>query len=106
MPPAIVEIEAHEVIVPTRPGANNSPEMGSFLRTSTSGDREIDWDELPICILEVRFDDGVVGLGEVGRGNSLQDIDPWLKELPGLSFAGFNLSGLPPAWRNDSILLE
>lgn len=104
--PTIVEVEAHEVIVPTHPGANNSPELGSFLRTTTSGEREIDWDELPICLLEVRFDDGVVGLGEVGRGNSLKDIEPWLKRLPGLSFPGPGLAGLPEEWRNTSILLE
>ena len=104
--PRIVEVEAHEVVVPAQPGANNSPEMGSYLNTTTVGEREIDWDELPICLLEVRFDDGVTGLGEVGRGNSLKQLEPWIARLPGLAFSGPNLADLPADWRTPLLLLE
>ncbi len=91
----IRRVVAHEVVVPTRPGFVNSPEMGNFLGH--------EWDEMPICLLEVETSDGITGLGEVGRGTFLKEIDPWLRQLPGLELRGFNPSCLPASWRAPSL---
>ena len=72
MNPRIQEIRAYEVVVPAHAGAINSPEYGNFLSH--------EWDKLPICLIEARMDDGLTGLGEVGRGVSLADIEPWLRQ--------------------------
>jgi muconate cycloisomerase len=53
----IVRIDAHEVVVPTRPGRVNSPEFGAVL-----------FDETPKLIFEAHTDEGIVGLGECVRG--------------------------------------
>lgn len=87
----IRRVTAWEVVVPGRPGAINSPEYGSFLSH--------EWDLLPICLLEAELDDGIRALGEVGRGVSLESIDPWLRQLPGLELRGVSPRFLPDGWR-------
>jgi len=86
----ILEAQAWEVVVPARPGAVNSESLN---------DPPSDWDRMPICLIELRFDDGLVALGEVGRGTALKELDPWLRQLPGLAVNGPSLGCLPPAWR-------
>src|SRR5262245_35172693 len=86
----IQHVKATEVVVPAKPGAINSPAMGSHL----SG-----WDLLPICLIELGTDDGITALGEVDRGHTLKEIEPWLRQLPGLTFHGLSLAGLPEPWR-------
>jgi len=44
------------------------------------------------------MDDGLTAMGEVGRGISLQALDPWLKQLPGLRLQGISLACLPESW--------
>lgn len=91
----IRRVVATEVTVPTRPGSENSEEYGSFL--------EYEWDELPIVLLEVETSDGIVSLGEVGRGTYLKDIAPLLEQLPGLKLHGFSPTCLPESWRGLSL---
>ena len=43
--------------------------------------------------------DGITALGEVGRGPSLKELDPLLREVPGLELRGLGLDRLPEAWR-------
>jgi muconate cycloisomerase len=86
----IQQITAHEVIVPSKPGAINSPAWLS------ARDR---WDLMPIVLLEFQMDDGVTALGEVERGNTLAAIEPWLRQLPGLPLQGWSLQTLPDDWR-------
>jgi muconate cycloisomerase len=86
----IVEVKAYEVIVPARPGSINSASIGHW---------GSDWDHMPICLLELRIDDGLTALGEVSRGLTLKEIEPWLKQLPGLALNGTSLSFLPSNWR-------
>lgn len=91
----IESITAHEVVVPARPGATNSAEYGNFLSH--------EWDLLPICLLEARMDDGLTALGEVGRGHHLADLEPWLRELPGLEVRGLSHAVLPEHWRGAGV---
>jgi muconate cycloisomerase len=91
----IERVKVWEVVVPGKPGAINSPEYGSFLSH--------EWDLLPICLLEATSTDGVTLLGEVGRGPSLEELEPWLRQLPGLPLSGITLNSLPESWRGLSM---
>lgn len=94
-PIRIASIRATQVLVPTKPGSTNSPGMGEFL----SNDRgRGDWDRWPIVLLEVRFADGITGLGEVGRGSTLAQIESTLRQLVGLQLTGPSLGALPVNW--------
>jgi len=94
-PTRIRRVTAYEVVVPAHPGFINSPETGNFLG--------YEWDLMPICLIEAEMDDGLIGLGEVGRGVALRDLDPWLQQLPGLELRGFGAAVLPDAWRPASL---
>lgn len=87
----IESILAHEVIVPGRKGAVDSPSLGRFADA---------WDEKPIVLLEFRVSDGIVALGEVGRGPDIKAIAPWLTQLIGLELRGLDLGVLPESFRN------
>jgi muconate cycloisomerase len=91
MPTTIESILAHEVIVPGRKGAVDSPSLGRFADA---------WDEKPIVLLEFRMSDGIVALGEVSRGHTIADLAPWLHQLIGLELHGLDLGVLPNAFRN------
>ena len=88
------ELTATEVVVPCHPGTINSPEYGSFLSH--------EWDLLPIVLLEGKTSDGLIALGEVGRGPSLAELDPWLRELPGTELAGIT-PRLPERWAGQGM---
>jgi muconate cycloisomerase len=90
-PTRIESIVAHEVIVPGRAGAVDSPSLGRFADA---------WDEKPIVLLEFRLSDGIVALGEVGRGPAIADVAPWLEQLIGLELRGLDLGVLPSSFRN------
>ncbi|MGV3724013.1 MAG: mandelate racemase/muconate lactonizing enzyme family protein [Actinomycetota bacterium] len=90
----IVRLTAYETVVPCLPGMENSPEYGSFIAH--------DWDRMPICMLEAEMEDGLTGLGEVNRGVSLADLDPWLKQLPGTEVTGLS-PRLPQGWAGLSL---
>lgn len=87
----VKRVVATEVVVPAHPGAINSLSLGNFLGH--------EWDQMPICLLEIEFSDGITGLGEVGRGTALQELDSWLRDLPGASVTGCRLDGLPERWK-------
>jgi muconate cycloisomerase len=89
-PTHIQTVYAYEVVVPAKPGAVNSAGW------SGPGD---DWDRMPIVVLEFQMDDGLNGLGEVERGHSLASLEPWLRQLPGLTLQGWSLQPLPVEWR-------
>ncbi len=89
--PKIQSITAHEVYVPGKKGAVNSPELGLFAD---------DWDAKPIVLLEFHISDGITALGEIHRGPSLKEVSPWLQQLIGLELRGLDLSVLPANWRN------
>jgi muconate cycloisomerase len=86
----IQSITAHEVIVPGKKGSVDSAAMGRFADA---------WDELPIVLLEFRLSDGITALGEIGRGNTLASLAPWLQQLPGLALRSLDLGVLPDSFR-------
>lgn len=86
----IESILAHEVIVPGKAGAVDSPTLGRFADA---------WDEKPIVILEFRLSDGIIALGEVGRGPTIAELRPWLEQLIGLRLRGLDLGVLPATFR-------
>ena len=92
----IERVVAHEVVVPAPAGRIDSPALGNYLTAP--------WEIMPIVLLEVVFDDGVIGLGEVGRGQTLAGLDAHLARLPGVSLSGLSPLGLPPEWRGKGIL--
>lgn len=94
MPVRITRITAYETVVPCHPGSENSPEYGSFIGH--------DWTQMPICLLEAEMDDGLIGLGEVVRGTSLAELEPWLRQLPGLEVTGL-APRLPAGWSGLSL---
>lgn len=87
----IESILAHEVIVPGKAGAVDSPSLGRFADA---------WDEKPIVLLEFRLSDGIVALGEVGRGPTIAELKPWLEQLVGLRLRGLDLGVLPESFRS------
>lgn len=89
----IKQVKAYEVVVPGKPGAINSPSMAHW-----SGE----WDLMPIVLFELHMDDGLIGLGEIGRGLALKDVEGWLRQLPGLPLKGWSLGALPQAWRGET----
>src|SRR6185312_5483422 len=58
------------------------------------------WPDLPICLIEVTFSDGLVGLGELSRGIELAAIAPWVQQLVGRSVCGPSAAALPTDFRS------
>ncbi|MCL5770473.1 MAG: hypothetical protein M1588_04080, partial [Planctomycetes bacterium] len=84
----IVGVQGYEVVVPVRPGAVDSADW-------TVSAQAKPWSEWPIVLVELRFSDGLTGLGEVGRGRSLKEIEADLRALVGFEPRGLDLSALP-----------
>ena len=82
----IEAIRAHEVVVGGRIGVVDSPALGRFADA---------WDEQPIVLLEFCMSDGILALGEVGRGAGIKDIHAELTSLVGLELRGLDLGVLP-----------
>ncbi|PJF48623.1 MAG: hypothetical protein D6709_11860, partial [Chloroflexi bacterium] len=58
------------------------------------------WDEKPIVLLEFRLSDGIIALGEVGRGPTIAELRPWLEQLIGYRLRGLDLGVLPETLRS------
>ncbi|MEI6432465.1 MAG: hypothetical protein WCP07_09820, partial [bacterium] len=83
----------YEVIVPLRPNVVSSPEFA---------DRN-PWWEMPICVLEAEFSDGITAWGEANRSQTIASLEPWLRQMPGLKPVGGSLRGMPDAWRGEGV---
>lgn len=88
----IEHVSVYEVVVPARKDVLDSPALGAFMDGTP-------WDQMPICLIEARLSDGIVALGEVCRGVSLQSLRPWLELLPGVELSGMSLNVLPAEFR-------
>ena len=80
----ITKIETFQVKVPARPGSWHSPEFGPPL-----------WDVVPIVILRLHTDAGIVGAGEVDRGIPVEKVLAYAKGLLGQNPLALNLQSLP-----------
>jgi muconate cycloisomerase len=85
----IEEIRAYEVIVPPHAGAVDSPCYQSANP----------WYLEPIVLIEALTNDGLLSVGECGRGHTLAMCEPSLKCLPGIKLQGLSMDVLPPMWR-------
>jgi muconate cycloisomerase len=93
---AIREIVAWEVIVPARNEVIDSPGLGQFM----SG---VPWDRLPIVLLQILSDDGIVSLGEVSRGVKISSLNDEIRQLIGRPFGGPGLTWIPESLRGEPL---
>lgn len=89
---SIQSIRAWEVVVPAHHGAVDSPGIEEMFPGTP-------WELLPICLIEFQMSDGIKGLGEVDRGITLTQVEPWLKQLIGQEIRGRQLLDPPTGWR-------
>lgn len=80
----ITQIDVHQVVVPTKPGAVHSPRWG-----------KAEFDEVPKFILKVHSDAGLHGIGETYRGVTRQEVDTTVASLLGTDPLQMPLSNLP-----------
>lgn len=80
----ITHVETFRVKVPALPGTWHSPEFGPP-----------EWDMAPIVILQLHTDAGITGLGEVGRGISVEQALAYAAGLIGQDPLALNLQQLP-----------
>src|SRR5262245_50755282 len=96
----IERIVATEVVVPARPGTINSPGIDQPLhKLPVAGQASwtVQFDALKKCILEIFFDDGAVGLGELYRDHDWRVVESMSKRLIGTSLEELTRQRLPLA---------
>jgi muconate cycloisomerase len=96
----IERIVATEVVVPARPGAINSPGVDQPLhKLPVAGQASwtVQFDALPKCILELHFDDGTVGLGELYRDHDWRVVERVSRRLVGARLSDLPRQQLPIA---------
>lgn len=91
-------VRAYEVVVPAKAGALVSDDISDAGYGGASS-----FDYMPIVLLEIHTSDGLVGLGEVARGNTLEMVEPWISQLPGFAIRGRSLAHLPIEWRDGAV---
>jgi muconate cycloisomerase len=82
----VERVRMWEVVVPARAGFVDSATMTSSSST---------WPDLPICLVELTFSDGISGLGELARGTDLATALPWAKRILGRPARELSASALP-----------
>ena len=94
----IIKITAHEVLVPTHPGAIESKGMNKPLHKAAVGESEawtIQFDEMTKIMLKMELEDGIIGLGELYRDHDWRVVDRVAKSLIGKDINTFSLQSLP-----------
>jgi muconate cycloisomerase len=81
----VVGVDVWKVVVPTVPGAVNSPEFGPD-----------PWDQVPKFIIRLRTDEGIEGIGETGRGVPRSEVEALIPRVVGLDPLKLALQYLPP----------
>jgi len=104
----IVRVETQTVVVPLHDGAWHSPEFepegysygGTWVR--------LHWPEFPIVIIKLHTDEGLVGLGEVPKGITVDNVLAIADRFVGQDLWSFNLQELPmeTMWFANSPLYE
>lgn len=96
----ISEIIATEVIVPAHPGVVNSQAVDKPLHKLASGGKQAwskQFDEMPKCILQVKTDTRLVGLGELYRDHDWRTVENVARTLIGMDLSEICLQKLPAA---------
>jgi muconate cycloisomerase len=92
-----------EVLIPARQDSINSPEVDYALHKLPVGGKQgwtQQFDQIPKTMIQVEFDNGIVGLGESYRGIPCEVMRAVAKELLGTDLNKLNLQLLPlPAGR-------
>ena len=92
-----------EVQIPARADSINSPEVDYALHKLPVGGKQgwtQQFDQVPKTMIQVEFDNGIIGLGESYRGISRELMRAVAKELVGADLRKLNLQALPlPAGR-------
>lgn len=97
----IKRITATEVVVPARPGTINSASLTRPLhKLPVAGDPawSKQFDEIPKCLLQIEFDDGRVGTGELYRDHDWRTVAGIARSLLGLELSSICRQQLPIAW--------
>lgn len=85
----ITRIDKHKVVVPMKPDTVNSPTFDHDKGLST-------FDQVPKFILRAQTDDGLVGIGETGRGVPEAAVDQVIAALVGKDPRQLDLHGVAP----------
>ena len=94
----IIKITAHEVIVPTHPGAIESKGMNKPLHKAAVGGSAawtIQFDEMSKIMLKMELEDGIIGWGELYRDHDWRVVDRIAESLIGEDINTFSLQSLP-----------
>lgn len=94
----IRKITAHEVLVPTHPGAIESTGMNKPLHKAAVGASEawtIQFDKLSKIMLKMELEDGIIGWGELYRDHDWRVVDRIAESLIGQDINTFTLQSLP-----------
>jgi len=94
----IIKITAHEVLVPTHPGAIESKGMNKPLHKAAVGASEawtIQFDEMSKIMLKMELEDGIIGWGELYRDHDWRVVDRIAESLIGKDINTFSLQSLP-----------
>ena len=92
------KITATEVVVPAKPGTINSEGLGRPLHKLSSKGRAAwtqQFDTLPKLLLQLHWEDGLVGLGECYRDHDWETVETISDSLLGLELASLTLQELP-----------
>lgn len=92
------KITATEVVVPARAGAINSAALERPLHKLAAKGREAwtqQFDELPKMVLQLSWEGGLVGLGELYRDHDWDTVETIAGSLLGKELGSFTLQALP-----------
>jgi muconate cycloisomerase len=91
----ITRVETMTVSVPIRPGSWHSPEYEPEGYTSGGTWVRHHWPDVPIVLMRLHTDEGLVGLGEVTRGVLAEQVREMAPLFEGRDLWWFNLQELP-----------
>lgn len=92
------KISATEVVVPAKEGTVNSASLHRPLHKISAKGRDAwtqQFDELPKLLLELEWEDGLVGLGELYRDHDWETVEAVSASLLGRDLGSFSLQALP-----------
>ena len=94
----IISINAHEVMVPTHPGAIESKGMNKPLHKLPVGTKDawtVQFDELSKILVKLKLENGIIGWGELYRAHDWDTVDSIAGSIIGKDITTFSLQDLP-----------